>query len=274
MIAKRIVAVFVFASVLSAAASGFCQDFRVETSVYDLNQAQLLERTMTLFHASRTYDYINSLGELSVFDAARGQFELVNTRQRRAAIVHVDEINRMLQMGRASLSDLAKKLAADNRPASQPMIEQLQFQFHPAFQETLSQDKEGPRLDLQSKYFHYQVLCATPPTPAYAQVYLNYTDWVCRLNYVLNPGGILPDQRIEVNQTLRKMNAVPIEVTFLGGSGNTIGTRAMHRMYWELNDKDRDLIREWDAMLASRSLKKLSFLEYQKALLGSLTSRR
>jgi hypothetical protein len=70
------------------------------------------------------------------------------------------------------------------------------------------------------------------------------------------------------------MNVVPVEVTFLGGVGNQIGTRALHHMYWELNDKDRDLIREWDALLASRDLKRLSFQEYQRALLGNQTSRR
>jgi hypothetical protein len=273
MIANRVGAVLVFAGVVSTAAIGSAQDFRVESTVYDLNQAKPLERTVTLFHAGRTYDYINSLGELIVFDNARSEFILVNTRQKRAAVVHVDQIKRMVQLGRDSINNYIKKLQADNRPAAEPIIEQLEFQFHPQFDETLTQEQAGQKLDLQSKYFRYSVVCASPPTPSYAQVYLNYTDWICRLNYVLNPGGILPDQRIEVNQSLRKMNAVPVEVTFLGGVGNRIATRALHHMYWELNDKDRDMIREWDALLSSRSLKRLSFQDYQRALLVSQASR-
>ena len=267
MTAKRIGAFLCVTVGLLSTAWG--QDFRVETTIYELKESRVLVQSMTLFHAGRTYDFIHDLGELIVFEPARGQFTLLNTRQRREAVVHVDEINRMLQTARRVLDDHVTALKATNKPAAEPLIEQLLFQFNPQFEETFSQSSKGPELELKSKHFQYHVLCATPPSLDHGEAYLNYADWICRLNYVLQPNGILPDQRIRLDDALRRSHLIPIEVTFVGGIGEAIRIRALHRMYWGLNEKDRELIRQWDADLVSRDMKHLSLKDYQAAVLGS-----
>ena len=43
---------------------------------------------------------------------------------------------------------------------------------------------------------------------------MNYADWIIRLNYVLNPGKTLPEQRIKLDTALRQAQLIPVEVTF------------------------------------------------------------
>ncbi len=109
-------------------------------------------------------------------------------------------------------------------------------------------------LDLKSDFFHYQVLCATPPTPAHGEAYLSYADRIVRLNYVLNPGKTLPEQRIKLDAALRQAGYIPVEVTF--GDPNTVQVRARNRIYWGLSDRDRQLIGDWDGLLAQRRTQK------------------
>jgi hypothetical protein len=271
MIAKRIGALLLFAAGVVAANAASAQDFHVETTVHDLSHtpSRELMRSVTLFHAGRTYDFIHELGELIVFDPAHDQFILLNTRQHRSAVAHVDEINRMLQIARGALEDHLKTL----KPGEEAQAEQILFQFNPQFSQQFKQTNAGPQLDLKSKYFEYQVLCAAPPTPQLGQTYLQYADWISRLNYVLSPGRILPEQRIVLNSILRKSNLIPVEVVFVGDVGGRTRYRAQHRMYWDLNDKDRELIRQWDLDLARKDLKRVNIQEYQRALLMSQTSR-
>ena len=147
------------------------------------------------------------LAELVIFDPAHDRFTLLNTQQRRATQVHVDEINRMLQIGRQALADHVKTLRASGKPDAQGMVDAILFQFHPQFEESILQTNRGPLLELKSSYFHYQVLGASPPTPAHGEAYLNYADWIIRLNYVLNPGKTLPEQRIKLDAALRQASS-------------------------------------------------------------------
>jgi hypothetical protein len=251
------------------------QDFHVETTLYALGGAQPKElmRSVTLFHAGKTYDFIPGMGELIVFDPAHGQFTLVNTRQKRMAEVHLDEINRMLGMARQALNDHLQVLQAESKP-NQSAIEQILFQFNPTFEKSTVQTTAGPEIELKSKFFTYQVLGASAPTPTHAFVYLNYADWICRMNYILKPGGILPEQRLALDAALREASLVPVDVNFTIAGGNSPSIRATHHIYWTLNERDRELVRDWDGLLARNELKKVTFLDYQRSLLMSQTSRR
>jgi hypothetical protein len=251
------------------------QDFHVETTLYALGRAEPKElmRSVTLFHAGKTYDFIPNMGELIIFDPAHGQFTLVSTRQKRMTEVHIDEINRMLAIARRALNDHLQVLQAEPQP-NQSAIEQILFQFNPTFEKSVVQTTAGQQIELKSKFFDYQVLGATAPTPTHAFVYLNYADWVVRLNYVLQPGGILPDQRLALDAALRDAKLVPVDVNFRIAGGESPAIRAMHHIYWELNERDRELVRQWDNLLAGGELKKVPFKDYQKSLLMSQASRR
>lgn len=255
-------------------ASVVAQDFHVDTTVEAVSRREMqeLSRSVTLFHAGRTYDFIGGLGELVVFDPSHDRFLLLNTRQGRATEVHIDEINRMLEIGKQALADHVKTLRASGKPDAQTMVDALLFQFHPQFEETISQTSRGPLLELKSNYFHYQVVCASPPTPAQGEAYLNYADWIIRLNYVLNPGKTLPEQRIKLDAALRQAQLIPVEVTF--GDPSAVQVRAKHRIYWALSERDRELIRQWDGLLERRELKRVSFRDYQRSLLMSMARQK
>jgi len=263
---------FVLPGFLPARATA--QDFHVETTLFAVGRSEPKElmRSVTLFHAGKTYDFIPHMGELIIFDPSHGQFTLVNTRQKRMAEVHIDEVNRMLDIARRALNDHLQVLQAESKP-NQSAIEQILFQFNPTFEKAVVQTSGGPQVELKSKFFTYQVLGASAPTPTHAFVYLNYADWICRLNYVLNPGGIMPDQRLALDSALRAENLVPYVVNFTIAGGESPTVRAMHHIYWELNERDRELVRQWDNLLGSGELKKVTFQDYQRSLLLSQSSR-
>jgi hypothetical protein len=265
----------VFAASLLLPATVTAQDFHVETTLYAVGREQpkQLMQSITLFHAGKTYDFIPQLGELIIFDPAHGQFTLMNTRQRRMTEVHIDEVTRMLGLARRALNDHLTMLQAESKP-NQSAIEQILFQFNPQFEKSMVQTSAGPQVELKSKFFDYQVLASAAPTPTHAFVYLNYADWICRLNYVLNPGGILPEQRLALDAALREANLVPVDVSFTIRGGESPTVRAMHHIYWELNERDRELVQQWDAMVARGELKKVSFPDYQRAMLMSQSSKR
>jgi hypothetical protein len=255
-------------------AKATAQDFHVETTLYAIGRGEPRElmQSVTQFHANKTYDFIPQMGELIVFDPAHGQFTLVNTRQKRMAEVHLDEINRMLGIARRALNDHLQVLQAESKP-NESAIEQILFQFNPTFEKSVVQTSVGPEIQLKSKFFTYQVLGAAAPTSTHAFVYLNYADWICRLNYVLKPGGILPDQRLALDSALRDAKLVPVDVNFTIAGGESPTIRATHHIYWELNARDRALVQQWDGLLSGHELKKVSFQDYQRSLLLSLSSR-
>ena len=269
-----VIAAFGIGTGLFSAKSAVGQDFHIDTTVEAVTRRETREltRSVTLFHAGRTYDFIQELSELVIFDPSHDRFTLLNTQQLRATQVHVDEINRMMQIGRQALADHVKTLRASGKPDAQAMVDAILFQFHPQFEETIAQTSRGPLVDLKSNYFHYQALGASPPTPAHGEAYLNYADWIIRLNYVLNPGKTLPDQRIKLDAALRQAQLIPVEVTY--GDPNAVQVRARHRIYWDLSERDRELIGQWDGLLMRRDLKKVSFQDYQRSLLLSVAGRK
>jgi hypothetical protein len=275
MRASRLLVLGIFAAGVLSPEAAWAQDFHVETTLYALGQGapKELMQSVTLFHANKTYDFIPHMGELIIFDPSHGKFTLVSTRQKRMAEVHLDEITRKLGIARQALNDHLQTLQAESKP-NDSAIEQILFQFNPTFEKSIAQAKDGQQIELKSKFFTYQVLGASAPTSTHAFVYLNYADWICRLNYVLNPGGILPEQRLALDQALRDAKLVPVDVNFAIAGGQSPSIRAMHHIYWTLNERDRELVREWDGLLVRGELKKVSFQDYQRSLLMSQSAHR
>jgi hypothetical protein len=50
--------------------------------------------------------------------------------------------------------------------------------------------------------------------------------------------------------------------------------RAEHLIQWSLFDRDRAQLNEWNSLLTDRRTRKLTFKEYQRALLSKSVSRR
>jgi hypothetical protein len=101
---------------------------------------------------------------------------------------------------------------------------------------------------------------------------LGYADRIVRLNYVLNPGKTLPEQRIKLDAAMRQSGYIPVEVTF--GDPNTVQVRARNRIFWGLSERDRQLIGDWDGLLVRGELRKVSFQDYQRSLLASVAKHQ
>ncbi len=260
---KRVSLLIAVACVLVAPRICPAQDIHVYTAVFDQQapQSQPIARSLSLFHGGKTYDFIQELGEVIIFEPAMKRFTLLNTRQMKATTVLCEELNGQLKVARAAMEENLAKFTREKNPQ---LFDQLKFQLNPQFEE--QKEKEGS-LTLQSDSMQYKVKYAPLDSAEKTDAYLNYADWTCRLNYVLDPGKLYPEPRLAVNAALRKLQAVPTEVELIADVQGRIHLRAEHTIHLNLDEKDRELIHQWEQLLAGKDLKRVTVHEYQRALL-------
>lgn len=263
----RWIAVLAVAVVTHVPQVASAQNFRVYTTVYDEvgGQSHAVARSLSLFHGGKTYDFIQEVGEVIIFEPAVRGFTLLNLRQMTSTKVMFEELNGQLKVARDTLHDHLQNFPKEDDPAGAKIRSQLEFQMTPKFEEGLESDG---RLALRSPHMNYRVRVAQFD-PQSVSAYLQYADWTCRLNYVLYPGPLFPEPRLALNAVLRKQKAIPTEVELIADVQDRIHRRAEHRIDLNLDEKDRELIHQWEKQLASKAVKKVTFSEYQRALLVS-----
>jgi hypothetical protein len=222
---------------------------------------------LTLFHAGKAYDYLDSIQEVIVYEPVHQRFTLLNTQAGVAATAEFDQIRRMLTVARTATAEHIQKLKGDN-----PLAHQLAFQLEPKFHEQY--DAGIKRLALSSPHAMYDVRCADDRPAEIVEAYLQYADWTSQLNYVLHPQVMLPDVRMFLNERLRERGLFPTDVRLRSGIGPARDLRAEHRIRWELVDNDRELILEWERQLARESTRRVKLGEYQQAVLIGQTAKR
>jgi len=249
------------------------QDFHVYTTVYNdaSTPPRVIARSLSLFHGGKTYDFVHEVGEVIVFEPAARRFTLLNTRQMKAATVLFEELNGQLKVARETLEQHLAEFSMEDAAQRAKLYDQLRFQLEPQFKEERGDDG---RLVLSSPHMQYRTRIAPINAAEKVNAYLHYADWMCRLNYVLHPGPLLPEPRLALNASLRKAQAIPTEVELIADVDQRIHLRAEHKTYWNLDDKDRELIHQWEQLLRSKDLQNLTFQEYQRSLLVSEASRR
>lgn len=254
------------------------QDFRIYTRVYDAGAAQnvrpsVIGSSLSLFHAGKVYDHVENEqeSEVIIFEPAHQRFTILSTSRSLATTVHFDEIKRKLKLAQNVTQDHIQALLRQQPPASSETVEKLKFPLEPTFQTQVSQ--MGNSLTCSSKYLTYQVRCADVEEHQTAEVYLNYADWMARLNYVLHPHALFPEPRLALNQVLRSQGKIPTQVELHSSIGMPIQLRAEHQIHWKLDITDRSLIHEWESLLKSESTRQVTFQEYQRALLVSQSRR-
>ncbi|MGH7199902.1 MAG: hypothetical protein ACREJB_04815, partial [Planctomycetaceae bacterium] len=76
----RILPIAAAAVVLSAVPLA-AQEFRIYTRVYDASttgeEPAVVTRSLSLFHAGKVYDYIDTLGEVTVFEPAQDRVHIL-----------------------------------------------------------------------------------------------------------------------------------------------------------------------------------------------------
>ncbi|MBW3541809.1 MAG: hypothetical protein KY476_16195 [Planctomycetes bacterium] len=247
------------------------QDFSVYTRVYDLTRGPAgasppLGRSLSLFHAGKVYDYVEgeSHGEVIIFEPAQQRFRILGTGRALWTTVHFDEVHLKLK---AALDETRMHVVRLRQNAgSQTAIEQIEFTLSPLFE--VRHDAAARILSLTSPWLSYRARLEGGETGRdAAEVYLRYADWIARLNYVLHPHPLGVEARLVLNERLRELQRVPVEVELeseVGGAAMHL--RAEHQFHWRLDARDRGLIHEWESFAGSRGVRHVTFAEYQRSL--------
>lgn len=257
------------------------QEFRIYTSVSqefgakpglkkDSKQEAIVAQTLTLFHAGKVYDYIHSVGEVIVFEPAHKRFTILSTTRKMTTQVEHKKLLNMLNIAGKEMKNYVAVPTAQGGP-SPKVAKALTFQLAPDFDARFQ--PAGKLLTLSSPYVSYEAQCSEAKSPQALTSFLRYADWTCRLNYVLHPQTLYPASRLELNEALRKHNVIPTEVRLVLAGENPIRFKAEHEIHWQLDSKDRSLIHHWETLLKDRGTRHVSFREYQRAMLVSLSKR-
>ncbi|MBQ18220.1 MAG: hypothetical protein CMJ65_13975 [Planctomycetaceae bacterium] len=257
------------------------QEFGVYTRVFNLAGSKpkapprIIVRSLTLFRSGKAYDSIHSAGEVTVFEPARRRFVILNGPRRLATEVSFSEIKNSLQKAESATREYVAQLRRNGDPDSLAAVGPLQAQLDPGFSEQY--DRASSILILPGRAFQYRVGCtATPSTPGVdrmafgsaRQRYLEYADWIARLNYLLHPRALFPAPRVVLNNSLRSRKLLPLTVELRAHAADDFHLRAEHQFHWQLTGKDRDDIRHWESLLLSETLKRVKFSEYRRRLIS------
>ncbi|MEX2288639.1 MAG: hypothetical protein WD648_16195 [Planctomycetaceae bacterium] len=261
------------------------QDFEVYTRVYDESAAagdakatsgrkSPIARSLTMFHAGKAYDYIEAIGEVVVidFDPAMPHYMLLSTRRELATSVHFEEVKNTLQVAARVADESIQRMETQGELQNPEAIGLHRFQRAPAFEETF--DAKSRRLTLSSPFLRYDVACQEPVEPAFVDAYLRYADAICRLNYILYPSLVYPESRLALNEALRLRKTLPTEVRLRLNLTNPVSLRAEHKITWKLDRTDRRNIGEWETMLNSKRIRRVTLHEYQQEVLGALAKNQ
>lgn len=262
-----------------AASFASAQDFRVYTRIYDgrtpahggKRSVAPRTRTTTLFHAAKVYDSVDDLNQMTIFEPAHERFVMVDGSRRLATVVPFsfieDRIHRAEQQAEQKLSELR----ASGRPQETRLAEQLQFQLHPVFQESFSDEQRSLRL--LGRPIAYSLRCAPAESNERLNAYLEYADWAARLNFVLYPNAQFPAPRLEVNNALRRRRLLPVEVALEVLTPNGQHKTAEHQYTWKLDAEDRNRIHHWETLRRDRTIKEVSLEDYLRFDAGAVSGR-
>lgn len=248
------------------------QDYRVYTRVWLQEQAQpeqkpeLIGRSLTIWHAGKVYDYMDSIGELVVFDHQQQRYTIVSGPHSTACTVDYGELRQYLKVARTQAREYMSELIDSNRPDATRSIEKIKFQLDPKFEFRYS---ESPlRVVCDAPQLQYDVLAIQAPNSDIAQAFQQYADSAAQLNFVLHGQSLLPDARMQVNNALVQKEWIPVQVSLSLKDHRETVLRAEHAIQWELGPSDRTRLMEWKKLLQDGELRFVSFQEYQRQLLS------
>jgi hypothetical protein len=262
-----------------SAQSALGQDCRIYTVVHDLRTSNagaptknessearsIVGRSLSLFHAGTVYDYLDSIGEVTVFDPACGGFWLVSPSRRKVAWASLTELQRLVDEDEERAATHCLKLATLSDHEHPIELNRTRFLLAPDFRETW--DAERSQLRLNGSFCEYRVRCTPPQSPTFVEAYFRYADWTAKLNYLLHPRVLWPASRIRLNAVLRERRVLPIEVELAVTPRQEMRLCAKHSLSWTLESKDRAMIRDFEAMLQDKHFERISFRTFRRGTL-------
>jgi hypothetical protein len=252
------------------------QELRVYTKTSQLSpgaeRPEVVARSLTLFHAGKVYDYIDALGEVTIFEPAHHRFTILNRDSGTFAIVSRDEVRRFLSLAEEGARQVVTDLLRSPDPQQKPALEFIEFQLEPVFDARY--DEATKRLRLQSPHLIYDVTCAASPQPPIVDAYLRYADAMAELNAVLHPQSLLPGPRQAMNEELRRRHVLPVQVRRTLPGPAMIELTAEHEWRWSLSELERQYIANWEGDLTKGRVRQTPFEQMQRAVLSGKVTQR
>lgn len=252
-LAATLVAVVPVAA-LTTVGSARAEDFRVENRVFLGADKQPVTRTTTLFYQGVVYDYLEDPAEITIFDAARDRFVLLNPPRRIKTELSVTRVKAFV--------DELQRWALLEQPH-----EFFRFLAAPELEETV--DDQTGRMSFASPWITYELTTTPLDNPDLLHRYREFCDAQCLLNTRIDPGSRPPQARLIVNAALAEQAWFPVEVRLTlrprgaGPLGKKITARSEHKLVRWLPESDRKRIARTDRLLAT--FRELSFADYQAA---------
>ncbi|MBC7820303.1 MAG: hypothetical protein IAG10_25755 [Planctomycetaceae bacterium] len=266
----------IFAFVVGLSLCGMnllAQDFSVNTRVFDLDSEeanQPVARSLTLFHAGKVYDVIHGAAEATILEPAHRRIVILNSDRGVVSSVDFDELKHLLLSAEERWGQRIRELEEQSKPPRQ-QIEAERFQLRPKFETQF--DPREHRLRLLSKTVSYEVVGPANVRPEAVEAYLNFADWMCRLNFVLHPQALFPNVRLELNERLKQQKLLPVEVTLRAKLERPLNLKAEHSVTWTLDARGRQIIDKCESLLRDPKLKKVSLSEYQRISVTQQTAK-
>ena len=237
---------------VAAAGEAGAQDFSVKTKIRDARNPGKppVGQSVTLFHAGKVYDCLDSGNRMTVFEPAQERFVIIDSSRRVAATISLSELGDWLyQEDKRLEGELSKRKSEPDRWD----VQLADFQLHPVFQSRFDAAKKS--LELSSRVMTYSVKCDKSNPVQLGEAYLDYADWAARLNYIMIPQAAFPGPRLQLNEALRRQQLLPVEVSWKLNRTNGTHQIAQHQYNWKLESRDRDLILEWEKLLRDPGIK-------------------
>jgi len=259
-----------FWSILCVSSVSFGQGLRISTHVYDLEKAaapgQMVSSSLSLCHNGRIYDYVDAADEVVIFDPIERRFTILNNSRGLSTTLTFEEIRHKMNSLEPRTTKYIQELRTAGTLNSTRAADAIDFQLHPAFEQTFDPMKET--LVLSSPSMTYRVETRKWDETDQVERYLAYADWTARLNFILHPSSLLPEPRIALNEALRKLkDRMPISVELDLRPNASLHLRASHQLTRNLSADDHQRIANWEADLKSNRLESVAFLKYQQAVL-------
>ncbi len=267
---------FVVLLVSVVASQAVAQEMRVYTTVTDLASPEpheVVARSVTLFHAGKVYDYVDSVREVTLYEPGHRRFTLLSERRGAQAEVAHSEVRQYLSIAKQEVQKQLEAAGEQIGPSQVRSLAWRKFQIQPDF--SISFDKTKSELVLLGKNCRYEANGVTPPSVEVVESYLRFADAMAELNSVLHPRALLPAPRLKLNEELRQRALLPVTVEFRAELDRPLWLQARHEWTWQFSSKDRELISKWDRELADPGIRKVTFRQYQHdSLSGEVAKRR
>jgi hypothetical protein len=251
------------------------QGLRISTQVFDLASAvdtaspPMISASLSLFHNGRTYDLMESAGEVVILDPTERQFVILNEARKLRTTLNFDEISQLLETRLPRTEQYLNELARSEDPEAGRIARSVRFQLDPVFSSHF--DPMTGRLELTSRSFVYRVDTHKWDDPAQVERYLAAADWTARLNALLHPNSLFPEPRLALNDALRELgDRMPVRVELDLRPDDEFRLRATHRLTTQLSEDDYARIARWSGLARPSSpLRTVAFRSYQQQILVS-----